>query len=172
MPFFFFLHGGYILTTNKRHDRSSVSNLSEHIVFTTKFRGKVLKGRVATECEKAIREICDNMDIEIISIAIQPEHTHVQIQHPPKLSISEIVEKLKSNSSKHLRRKFPHLKKWCKKALWSRGYHAESVGHGKDVVRKYIQDQSNHASSGFTESVGQLPNAVAKPDDTYKQEGN
>lgn len=151
----------------KRHDRSSVSMLTEHLVITPKYRSKVLKGRVAVECERIIREVCGELDIEVIQIAVRPEHVHILLQHPPKLSISKIVEKVKSLSSGRLRRQFPHLKKWCSKALWSRGYHAESIGHGHDVVRRYIQSQgTNHGSSGGVGNVGRSPNMVGLPDDT------
>jgi putative transposase len=154
----------------KRHDHSSVTLLAEHLVITTKYRGKVLKGRVATECERIMREVCDNINIEIIQIAIEPEHAHILLQQPPKLSISVIVEKIKSNSSRILRQRFPHLKKWCKKALWSRGFHAVSIGHGHDTVRKYIESQgTNNATSGFKGNVGRLPNMVGQPDVTLKQ---
>lgn len=151
----------------ERHDRSSVSILTEHLVFTPKFRGKVLQGRVAAECERTIRDVCKELDIKVIQIAVNPEHVHIQLQHPPKLSLSEIVGKLKANSSRELRRQFPHLKKWCKKALWSRGFFVISVGHDNQVVQRYIESQkTNHDSSGLKGSIGRLPNAIGRPDDT------
>lgn len=151
----------------KRYDRSSVSELAEHFVITTKFRGRVLRGDVAIKCEKTIREICRNIDVKILEIAVELDHVHLLLQHSPKLSISEIMEKIKSNSSRLLRQKFPHLKKWCKKALWSRGFYVGSMGRGEWTVRGYIRKQGkNHASSGMEGSVGRLPNAVVQPDDT------
>jgi hypothetical protein len=50
-----------------RHDRHTVSLLTDHLVFSPKYRGKVLLGDVAEEAEEIIRETCKELDIEIIT---------------------------------------------------------------------------------------------------------
>ena len=49
-----------------RHDRHTVSLLTDHLVFSPKYRGKVLLGDVAEVAEEIIRETCNELDIEII----------------------------------------------------------------------------------------------------------
>ncbi|MEA2033302.1 MAG: transposase [Euryarchaeota archaeon] len=49
-----------------RHDRHTVSLLTDHLVFSPKYRGKVLLGEVAEAAEEIIRENCKELDIEVI----------------------------------------------------------------------------------------------------------
>ncbi|MQY54742.1 MAG: hypothetical protein GH149_05615, partial [Methanosarcinales archaeon] len=49
-----------------RHDRHTVSLLTDHLVFSPKYRGKVLEGEVAEAAEDIIRETCKELDIEVI----------------------------------------------------------------------------------------------------------
>lgn len=115
--------------------------LACHIVLTPKYRGKILKGGVAIDCEREIRWTCKTLDVKILEMAVAEDHVHLFLQFPPKLAPSKMVEKLKSNSSRQLRKKYPHLVKWCPKALWAPGCFHGSVGQGFDVVEKYIAGQ-------------------------------
>ncbi|KAF5429345.1 putative transposase, partial [Candidatus Methanophagaceae archaeon] len=53
-----------------RHDRHTVSLLTDHLVFSPKYREKVLEGEVAEAAEAIIRETCKELDIEIIDMAM------------------------------------------------------------------------------------------------------
>lgn len=74
-----------------RHDRHTVSLLTDHMVFAPKYRGKILIGDVAMICEGIICKTCKELGIEI----------------------SEIAKRLKGRTSRILRKEFPHLKEWC-----------------------------------------------------------
>ncbi len=124
-----------------RNERHTVSMLTDHMVFTPKYRGKVLKGKVARECEAMIRETCFDLEVDVLDMAVAPDHVHLFVRYPPRYSPSQLAEKIKSNTSRELRRKFPHLKQWCKKALWAPGCYHGSVGQGFEVVHKYIDSQ-------------------------------
>ncbi|MEA2075921.1 MAG: transposase [Euryarchaeota archaeon] len=50
-----------------RHDRHTVSLLTDHLVFSPKYRGNVLDGEVAEATEEIIRETCKEFDIEVIT---------------------------------------------------------------------------------------------------------
>jgi len=73
----------------------------EKLLFSPKYRGKVLLGEVA---EEIIRETCKELDIEIIDIAMNVVHVHLFIKYPPKYSVNWIAKRLKGRSSKLLRR--------------------------------------------------------------------
>ena len=47
-----------------RHDRHTVSLLTDHLVFSSKYRGKVLLGDVAEVAEEIIREHCKKDDLD------------------------------------------------------------------------------------------------------------
>ncbi|MCK5038994.1 MAG: IS200/IS605 family transposase [Thermoplasmata archaeon] len=124
-----------------RNDRHTTSMLTDHIVITPKFRGVVLVGKVGKECERQIRWTCKKMDVKILEMAVASDHVHLFVQYPPRLSPSRIVELIKTQSSRELRKKFPQLRSFHKTALWAPGCYHGSVGQGFDVVEKYISIQ-------------------------------
>ncbi|MBA3046622.1 MAG: IS200/IS605 family transposase [Euryarchaeota archaeon] len=97
--------------------------------------------RVAIDCEREIRWTCKCLDVDIIEMAVAEDHVHLFLQYPPTLAPSRIMEAVKSNSSRHLRERYPQLVKWCKSALWAPGGFHGSVGQGFDVVERYIAGQ-------------------------------
>ncbi len=136
----FKIKGTYYL----KHDQHMVSLLSNLIVINPKFRAKVLVGEIAVECEQIIRKICSELDYRIIKMSVGPDHVHIFLMYPPKRSMSFITKRIKGVSSKHLWDKFPELKKWCPKHLWSPGTFHGSVRHGFSVVEKYIENQRDY----------------------------
>jgi len=72
---------------------------------------------------------------------VSGDHIHLFIQYPPKYSVSFIAKRLKGRTSRILRQEFPELKKWCEKSLWAPSCYHESVGHGWEIVEKYIAVQ-------------------------------
>lgn len=124
-----------------RSERHTVSMLNEHLVFSPKYRGKVLSGEVGKRAEEIISEICDELGVEIMELAVNEDHVHLFIECPPKYSPSYVANVIKGKSSRKLRQEFPILKAWCKKGLWAPSCFHGSVGHGKDVVEKYISSQ-------------------------------
>ena len=123
-----------------RHDRHTVSLLTDHVVFSPKYLGKILVGDVVVG--GIIRKTCEEMNIEIIDMAMSVDHVHLFIEYPPKYSLSFIAKKIKGMSSRILRQHFPHLREWCKDHLWAPGCYHGSVGHGWEVV-KYIETQES-----------------------------
>ncbi|MBI5000602.1 MAG: IS200/IS605 family transposase [Euryarchaeota archaeon] len=128
-----------------RRSRHTTSMLTDHMVCTPKYRGRVLTGEVGRECERLLREGCRELEIVVLDMAVNVDHVHLFVRYPPELSPSKMAEKLKSNSSRELRRKFPHLVRWCKDALWAPGCYHGSVGRGFDVVQNYIRAQRSDA---------------------------
>ena len=59
---------------NLRHDSYTVSLLTDHLVFSPKYRGKVLEREVAEAVEEIIRETCNELDIEVIDMAVNVDH--------------------------------------------------------------------------------------------------
>lgn len=75
-------------------------DLQYHLVWTTKYRYKVLNGKIAERARELIRQSCKSMDIKIIKGAISKDHVHVLISCPPSISISKIVQQIKGKSSR------------------------------------------------------------------------
>ncbi len=119
-----------------RHDRHTVSLLSDHMVFAPKYRGKILVDDVAMIAEGIICKTCLEMGIEI---AVNPDHVHIFFRYPPKYSLSYIAKKIKGVSSKRLRDEFPHLKEWCGDHLWAPGCFHGSVGMGGRLLANILK---------------------------------
>lgn len=127
-----------------RKDRHTVSMLTDHLVFSPKYRGKMLVGEVALRTEEIITEICDELGVDIIEMGVNVDHVHIFYSYPPKHSVSYIAQIIKRESSIALRREFPHLKIWCKEHLWAPSCFHGSVGQGFDVVERYITSQKQY----------------------------
>ena len=124
----------------------SVYDCWYHLVWTPKRRRPVLLGKVGTRLEEAFAEIAEAYDIEIATLHVGEDHVHLLVGFPPRLSISRVVNILKSLSAIQLFREFPWLSaRMVGGKLWEEGYFVRTVGEGVDasIVTRYIE---RHAS--------------------------
>ena len=120
-----------------------------HIVFVTKYRRKALQDGMGQFCVGILRRICSNYpDLQLFDAKCDDDHIHFLISIPPKWSVSEAVNILKSNTSKVMRQKFPFLKELYDKHIgfWSDGYFVSTSGVNEEQIRKYIQLQGQEDS--------------------------
>ena len=124
-----------------RKGSHTTTRLTVHIVWSTKYRYKMLKGDLQKRTRELIRQDCRAMEIEILKGVVSKEHIHLHLEYPPRLSISEISKQLKGRSSRILQKEFPDLKKryWGQR-LWATGYGAWSTGNITDeMVEAYLE---------------------------------
>ena len=126
-------------------------DIEYHIVWTTKYRYRVLDGRIAERARELIRQGCNSMDVTIISGAIGKEHIHLFVSCPPSLSVSKLVQQLKGKTSRKMQTEFSELKrKYWGQHLWSSGYFCRSVGTvTKDIIKNYIEKQVDEYEENF-----------------------
>ena len=86
-------------------------DIEYHIVWTTKYRYRILTGKIAERARQIIRQECNSMNITILKGSIGKEHIHVLLSCPPHLSVSKIVEQLKGKTSRVLLSEHRELKK-------------------------------------------------------------
>ncbi len=129
---------GYL---RKRH---SVSKLVVHLVFTTKYRRKLFTGVMIEQLREAFESACVKLECELIEMDGEQDHVHLLIAYPPKLSVSVMVNNLKSISSRMLRLQNTHLTRQSKSAaLWSRSYFACTAGGATiETLKAYVESQS------------------------------
>lgn len=132
------LLNGYL---KKRH---SVSKLVVHLVFTTKYRKKLIDGYMIGQLNEAFKSACEKLDCEILEMDGEEDHVHLLIAYPPKLAISVLVNNLKSVSSRRIRMLNTHIPRQSKSAaFWSRSYFACSAGGATiETLKAYVQSQS------------------------------
>lgn len=80
---------------NIRKGSHSVHQLPVHLVWSTKYRYSVLKGEVQIRCRDLIRQVCDSMDVRILKGVVSKDHVHLHVSYPPKISISDLVKRLR-----------------------------------------------------------------------------
>jgi putative transposase len=131
---------------NIRKGSHSIHQLHVHLVWSTKYRYEVLRGEIQIRCRDLIRQTCDSLDIRILKGVVSKDHVHLHISYPPKLSISEIIKRLKGRSAKILLLEYSELKKrYWGGHLWGIGYGAWSTGN---ITDEMIQEYLNHHKEG------------------------
>ena len=127
-------------------DKSSLAhtkwNCKYHIVFAPKYRRQVIYGKLKREIGKILRELCERKGVEIIEAEACPDHIHMLVSIPPKLSVSEFMGYLKGKSSLMIFDKFANMKyRYGNRQFWCRGYFVDTVGRNKKVIEEYIRNQ-------------------------------
>jgi len=121
----------------------SIYHCNYHVIFVPKYRYRILEGKLKEVVEEKIRQVCGWYEIEIEEMNIQPDHVHMLISVPPKLSISEVMGIIKGKSAIHLFKTKRRLKEkpFWGNHFWARGYFVSTVGVDEEVIRRYIQHQ-------------------------------
>ena len=74
-------------------------NCKYHIVFAPKYRRQVIYGKIKADIGVIIRKLCEFKKVEIIEANACPDHIHMLVSIPPKISVSSFVGYLKGKSS-------------------------------------------------------------------------
>lgn len=128
------------------HARTCVYNINYHMVWSVKYRRKVLSLEIEKRMQKIVQEIAEDKNFLVHLCEVgENDHVHVFVSAAPKLSISYIVKMLKGITARKLFMEFPELKKslW-KGVLWNHSYYVETIGSvSEENIRKYIEKQKN-----------------------------
>ena len=133
-----------------RYGSHTVSRLTVHLVWVTKYRYQVLDGDIKKRCRDLLIQICDAEDVRILSGVVSKDHVHMHIEYPPSLRLSDLVKRLKGRSSRLLQKDYPTLeKRYWGKHLWGIGYGVWSTGNiTEDVVEEYLARHKSSANDG------------------------
>ena len=113
-----------------------------HIVFAPKFRRKEIYGQLRKDIGEILRKLCEQKGVEIIEAEACPDHIHMLVKIPPKLSISSFMGYLKGKSSLMIFEEHANLKyNYGNRHFWAQGYYVITVGLNKATIKKYIQEQ-------------------------------
>ena len=114
-----------------------------HIVWTPKYRYRVLFGEVKRLVEGDIRVLCDRKSAEVIELNVQVDHVHLVVSIPPKVSVSELMGTLKGKLAIKLFKSYPKLKQkpYWGNHFWSRGYFVTTVGVDEEIIKRYVKYQ-------------------------------
>ena len=128
--------------------------LQYHVVWVCKYRRRILKPGVHEYLNKVLIGLLRQMPgVEIETIGFDGDHLHMVMIIPPKYSISEVMGRLKSQSSSRMRKKFNWLSKvyWSENIMWSPGYFVSSVGVDEKTIKRYVEYQGRQDSGQHRE---------------------
>lgn len=121
----------------------SIWHCQHHIVWVPKYRYRILVGTVREAAEGVIQAICGYAGCEVVELNVQRDHFHFVLMIPPKVSVSELMGRLKGQTSMRMFNQFQQLRK---KPYWgnhflAKGYFVDTVGLDADVIRKCVRYQ-------------------------------
>ena len=125
-----------------RTSAHAVFDIKYHVVWITKYRYKILRGRVAERARDLLKQICQAREVVIIRGAVSPDHIHMLVSAPATMA-PKLVQYMKGRSPRRLQDECPEpRKRYWGQHLWARGYFCASVGAVDEAtIKKYIEDQ-------------------------------
>ena len=120
---------------------NTYTQLYVQFVFSVKGRENLIKEKFRDELEKVMCGIITDHKCKTYAIYCNPDHTHIFVGLHPTISVSKIIEQVKSGSSNWLNEK----KYIAGKFSWQDGYGAFTYSKSHiDKVVKYILNQPEH----------------------------
>ena len=117
-------------------------NCKYHIVFTPKYRRKIIYYDLRADIQQIIRDLCKWKGVEIVEGHMMADHIHLLLSIPPKLSISQFMGYLKGKSAMMIFDRHANLKyKFGNRHFWATGYYVSTVGLNTAAIQKYIREQ-------------------------------
>ncbi len=130
---------------NLKHARTCVYNINYHIVWSVKYRHKILSAEIESYMRDLIQQIATDKGFIVDEFEVgECDHVHLFVSAPPKMSPSLLVQYLKGITGRKLYEKFPDLRQrlW-KGELWNHSYYVETIGDvSAETIHKYIEHQS------------------------------
>ena len=137
------------------YGRGYVYSLQYHLVWCTKYRKKVLKNGIDTECEEMLQNLAEEYKFQILAMEVMPDHIHLLVDCKPQFYISDMIKIMKGNLARQMFLAHPELKKelWGGH-LWNPSYCAITVSdRSRDQVLAYIEGQKEKEKSLTEEMI-------------------
>ena len=132
-------------------------NCKYHVVFAPKYRRKVFYEEKRLEIGAILRELCRWKGVEIIEAEVCPDHIHMLLAIPPKISVSGFMGFLKGKSSLMIYQKWGNMKfKYRNRQFWCRGYYVDTVGKNAKAIKEYIATQLKQDKESSQMSIDDL----------------
>ncbi len=147
----------------------AVWKLYYHLAWATKNRFSLITDEIEERLYRQIIGKSDSLECHVHAVGGMPNHIHIVVSIPPKLSIAAYISQVKGASSHFVNHNIPGYQK---KFAWQDGYGAFSLG-GKqlDGAVRYVLNQKAHHGSGtinphlenFDEKVPDPKDAASHP---------
>lgn len=123
-----------------QRDEHRIHLIVYHLVWCPKRRRPVLVNDIAQDCERLIRQKCEERGWQILELAIRPDHIHLFVRAYPTHSAADVVKQCKGVTARYLRQHYPQLRRLP--SLWTRSYFAATAGNvSQEIIERYIAAQ-------------------------------
>ena len=124
-------------------------NCKYHIVFAPKYRRQVFYGEKRRAVGDILRKLREWKDVKKLEAECCPDHIHMLLEIPSKISVSSFMGYLKGKSSLMLYEQFGDLKfKYRSREFWCRGFYVDTVGKNTAKIHDYIKKQLDRDKLG------------------------
>ena len=130
---------------NLIHYRTSVCNINYHVVWSVKYRRKIITPQIEDYLKQLVQDIANDKGFVVhLFESGEGDHVHCFVSAPPTLSISTLLKYLKGITGRKLYEQFPEIRdKLWKGQLWNHSYYVETIGSvSEENIRKYIEHQT------------------------------
>lgn len=102
----------------------------------------IIYNRLKVDIGRILRKLCEQKGVEIIEAEACPDHIHMLVSIPPKISVAQFMGYLKGKSSLMIFDRHANLKyKYGNRHFWCRGYYVDTIGKNKKKIAEYIRNQ-------------------------------
>lgn len=156
-----------------RTGRSCIFKNHIHLVFVTKYRRRAITDVMLLRLKDLFEETCIQMGAELLEFNGEDDHVHLLVTCPPKLAVSNLVQKLKGKSAYFLRKEYWEqiMDKLWGSHFWSPSYCVVSCGGAPlETVKKYIEEQRRPPKQNQIERSKRFAGRKRAPEENWKWE--
>ena len=111
-------------------------------MFAPKYRRKLFYGENRKEIGGILRQLSEWKGVKTVEAEVCPDHIHMLVEIPPKMSVAGYIGFLKGKSSLMIFQRHGYLKyKYGNRSFWCRGYYVDTAGKNTKKIAQYIQNQ-------------------------------
>ena len=124
----------------------TISHCQYHIIWVPKYRFRILVGVVKETVQIGIQAICGFAGCEVVELNVQKDHVHLIAMIPPKVSISDLMGRVKGQTAMKVFRQFRELRRkpYWGNHFWAKGYCVDTIGLDAEMIRKYVRYQERN----------------------------
>ncbi len=102
-----------------------------HLVLVPKYRRKAIYGSLRQKIGRILRELCDQMGVELLDGHALAENVPLCVSIPPKYRVANTVGFLKGKSAVKIHREWLDERRMTGLHFWARGYCVSRVPTGR-----------------------------------------
>ncbi|MEV6930926.1 IS200/IS605 family transposase [Dactylosporangium sp. NPDC051485] len=126
-----------------RSNSSVVFQCAFHVVWCSKYRRRVLGGRIEERLKQLVREVVEERGAWLAALEVMPDHVHLLVEVDPQYGVHKLVKAIKGRTSRVLREEFSSLKSRLP-TLWTNSYFVATTGGAPlAAVKRYVEQQKS-----------------------------